>query len=76
MNRAEQYISEKFLRKKLFVSKYTNTENVEIFHVLHNQGAPLMKRHSEWGTRNCLQVIFRKVWTIHIENVDQKINLL
>ena len=76
MNGADQCMSGKLLRKKLFVSKYTNTEKVEIFHVLHNQGAPLMKRRSEWGTRNCLQVIFRKVWTIHIENVDQKINLL
>ena len=76
MNGADQCISEKLLRKELFVSKYTNTEKVEIFHVLHNQGALLMKRRSEWGTRNCHQVIFRKVWTIHIENVDQKMNLL
>ena len=58
------------------IAKYTNTEKVEIFHVLHNQGALLMKRRSEWGTRNCHQVIFRKVWTIHKENVDQKMNLL
>ena len=76
MNGADQCISEKLLRKELFVSKYTNTEKVEIFHVLHNQGALLMKRRSEWGTRNCHQVIFRKVWTIHKENVDQKMNLL
>ena len=71
MNGADQCISEKLLRKELFVSKYTNTEKVEIFHVLHNQGALLMKRRSEWGTRNCHQV-----WTIHKENVDQKMNLL
>ena len=76
MNGADQCISEKLLRKELFASKYTNTEKVEIFHVLHNQGALLMKRRSEWGTRNCHQVIFRKVWTIHKENVDQKMNLL
>ena len=35
-----------------------------------------MRKHSELGTRNCHQKSFRKVWTIYIENVDQKMNFL
>ena len=47
-----------------------------MFHVLHNKVALLMRRRSEQGIRNCHQIIFRKVWTIYIENVDQKMNFL
>ena len=35
-----------------------------------------MKIRSEQGTRNRNERIFRKIWTIYIENVDQKINFL
>ena len=42
----------------------SNIEKVEILHVLHNKVALLMRKHSEWGTRNCHQKSFRKVWII------------
>ena len=53
-------------------------EKVEIFHVLRNKVALLMRRRSEQGTRNCHQPIFRKVFIIciYIENVDQKMDFL
>ena len=35
-----------------------------------------MRRHSEPGTRNCHQIIFKKVWAIYIEIVNQKMNFL
>ena len=35
-----------------------------------------MRKHSKQGTRNCNQKSFRKVWTIYLENVDQKMNFL
>ena len=35
-----------------------------------------MRKHSEWGTRNHHQRIFRKVWIMYIESVDQKMNFL
>ena len=54
----------------------TYIEKVEILHVLHNKVALLMRRRSEPGTRNCHQIIFRRVWTIYIENVNQKMNFL
>ena len=31
-----------------------------------------MKKRSEQGTRNHQQIIFRKVWTIHTQNSDQR----
>ena len=37
---------------------------VEIFHDLHKKAALLTMRRSEWGARNCHQIILRKVWTI------------
>ena len=61
-------------QKKAFCN--TNIEKVEILHVLHAKVALLMRRRSELGTRNCHQIIFRKVWTRYIENVDQKMNFL
>ena len=33
-------------------------------------------RRSEWGTRNRHQRVLRKVWTIYIGNVDQKMSFL
>ena len=77
-----QCINEKLLRKKLFVlCSYnilsTNIDIVKIFFVLHSKVALLTKRCSEFGTRSRHQRIFRKVLPnhIHIENIDQKINL-
>ena len=46
MNWADQCISEKLLRKKLFVLYYTNIEKVGMFHVLHDGVALLMR--SRW----------------------------
>ena len=34
-----------------------------------------MRKRSQQETRNCHQIIFRKVWTKYIENVNQKINI-
>ena len=51
---------------------FCNT-NIKILQVLHDEIALLMRR-SGWGTRNCHQKRFRKVWGIYIENVDQMIN--
>ena len=54
----------KLHRKKLFVlyiaSILPNTEKVEI-PCLHNKVALLMRRLSEWETRNRHQIIFKKV---------------
>ena len=57
------YKVRKRLRKNLFVlySIYTNIAKVEIFHVLRNKVALLTRSHSEQGTRNRHQRIFRKV---------------
>ena len=55
---------------------YTNIEKVEKLHVLHDKVALLIRKCFERGTRNHHQIIFRKVWTMYIENVDQKINFL
>ena len=41
-----------FSEKKLFVLQYTNIEKVESSHVLHDQVALLIRRHSERGTGN------------------------
>ena len=57
-------ISEKLFREKIFVLWCTNIENVEILHVLHYKVALLMRKRSEWGTKNIHQIIFRKVWTM------------
>ena len=35
-----------------------------------------MRKRSVRGTRNHYQRIFRNVWAIYIENVDQKMNFL
>ena len=51
-------------------------EKNEILHLLHGNVAMLMRKHSEWGTRNHHQRIFRKVWIMYIESVDQKMNFL
>ena len=32
----------------------------------------LVKKRSDQGTRNHQQIIFRKVWTIHTQNSDQR----
>ena len=76
MNQTDQCINGELLRKKLYVLQCTNMEKVEIFHVSHHTVALLMRRRSEQRTRNRYQRIFGKVWTIHIENVDQKTNFL
>ena len=57
------YKVRKRLRKNLFVlySIYTNIAKVEMFHVLRNKVALLTRSHSEQGTRNRHQRIFRKV---------------
>ena len=57
------YKVRKLLRKSLFVlySIYTNIAKVEMFHVLRNKVALLTRSHSEQGTRNRHQRIFRKV---------------
>ena len=60
--------SENYLRKKLFVSQYTNTEKVETFHVLHEKVALRMRGHSKLGTRNRHQRTFRKVGNTYVEN--------
>ena len=61
-------------QKKAFCN--SKIEKFEILHVLHDKVALLMRKHSEWGTRNCHQKSFRKVWIIYIENFDQKMNFL
>ena len=76
MNRTDQCINGELLRKKLCVLQCTNIEKVEIFHVLHHKVALPMRRRSEQRTRNQHQRIFGKVWTIYIENVDEKTNFL
>ena len=76
MNQTDQCINGELLRKKLYVLQCPNMEKVEIFHVLHHKVALLMRRRSEQRTRNRHQRIFGKVWTIYIENVDQKTNFL
>ena len=49
----KQCICEKLLKKNyLYYSKASNTENVEIFHSLHDKVALLTRRRSERGTRN------------------------
>ena len=57
------YKVRKRLRKNLFVlySIYTNIAKVEMFHVLRSKVALLTRSHSEQGTRNRHQRIFRKV---------------
>ena len=67
---AVQYMSRQTSQKKAIcinstlvysVSQYyTNIDKVEMFYVLHNKVALLTRRHSEWGTRNRHQTIFRK----------------
>ena len=59
-------------QKKAFCN--TNIEKFEILHVLHDKVALLMRRGSLPGTRNCDQIIFRKVWIIYRENINQKMN--
>ena len=61
-------------QKKAFCN--TNIEKVEILHVLHDKVALLMRKRSVRGTRNHYQRIFRNVWAIYIENVDQEMNFL
>ena len=34
----------------------------------------LAARRSEQGTRNRHEIVFRMVWTIYMENVDEKMN--
>ena len=34
----------------------------------------LAASRSEQGTRNRHQIVFRMIWTIYMENVDQKMN--
>ena len=60
--------SEKLLRKKQYICiiyNYTNIDKVKIFCAIHNEVAPLTRKCSEWGTRNCHQRMFRKVLTIN-----------
>ena len=59
-----QCISEKLLRKKLFVLQYTNIDKVKIFCVSLDKVALQTRKCSEQGTRNRQQRIFRKVLTI------------
>ena len=67
-----QHISEKLLRKKLFIPT-----NIEKVHVIHDDKVVLlMERGSDRGIRNHHQRVFGKVWTTYIENVDQKMNVL
>ena len=68
-----QCISEKLLRKKLFVLQYTNIDKVKIFCVSLDKVALQTRKCSEQGTRNRQQRIFRKVLTIQ-EKIDQKSN--
>ena len=54
--------------KNIFTYKTNNIEKVEIFHVLHNEVALLMRRRymsgeQEMATENFLE---SKVWTIYI----------
>ena len=69
MNRPVHALVKKYQKKA-----FTNIEKVKILHVLNNKVALLTRKRSERGTRNYRQIIFRKVWTMYIENVDQKIN--
>ena len=64
MKLRSQCISEKLLRKKLFVLQHTNNDKVKVFCVLHNKVALLTRTCSEWGTKNRHQRIFRKFLTI------------
>ena len=73
MNRTDQArnVSEKMYLYYIL----TNIDKVKIFWILHDTVALLTRRHSERGTRNCHEIIFRKLFTI-IENVDQNMNCL
>ena len=50
----------------------------EISHVLFDKVAllTLTRRPSKRRTRNCQQKLFRKIWTIYTQTVDQKMNFL
>ena len=50
----------------MYYSKTSNIEKVQIFYVLHEKVALLMKRRYKRGTRNCHRKFFRKVWTIEL----------
>ena len=56
--------------KKLFVLYHTNIDKVEVFCVLHDK-VSLPTRCLERGTGNRQQIIFGKVWTRYIQNIDQ-----
>ena len=45
-------------------------------HVLHDEVSQLMRKRSDCETTNRHQRIFRKVWTMYLENLDQKMNFL
>ena len=68
-------MNEKLLMpKNIVVLCYKNKHKAGIFHVLNDKVALLMRRRSEWGTANGEQRIFRKVWNIYIQKIDQEIN--
>ena len=56
----------------IVLTLYANIDKVEIFHILCDKVALVTLRRSEWETRSRDQIVFRKVWTIHIENVDKR----
>ena len=64
LNRPVGFVRNFSVKSYLHYSKTNNIGKVEIFHVLHDKVALLMKRRYEHGTKNSHQKIFRKVWII------------
>ena len=64
LNRPVGFVRNFSVKSYLHYSKTNNIGKVEIFHVLHDKVALLMKRRYERGTKNSHQKIFRKVWII------------
>ena len=60
---------ENYQKKDICITKI---DKVEIFYVVYNKVALLTRRLSEMGTRNCHQIIFRKVWAIYLEMLIKK----
>ena len=59
--------SEKLSEKNyLHYNLHTNINKVEMFHVLHNKVAVLMRRRSEQGTKVSKSSQKKKGWTINI----------
>ena len=68
------YMSKTSQKSYLYYSKASNTENVEIFHGLHNKVTLLMRIRSERRTKNRQQKNSEKVWFMHIYQYIENVN--